>query len=401
MRKSVLLIFLLSYFSVSLLGQKFKAGDFEVNPILLWKISGHLPVYSSPVIFEDVVYYGGNDSVFHAVDLKSGIEKWSFRTSASIRSTAIPAYGYIYFSNAEGALYCLDYSGNMVWKVSGGMESPYDFADYHQSSPVAYDSVLYWGSGSGSLYAIDAFSGRVTWKFNAKGSIHSTPVVDEKGVYFGSFDGFVYALHKDTGRMKWKFKTVGHAYFPSGEVQGSPVLFKNLLFIGARDYNFYAIDKEKGYCHWNKAFTKGWVLSSSIYDSVLYIGGADERILAAVNPVDGQFIWKKDMEFLMFGKPLFAGNVLMIGTTIGKLHAFDRMTGNDLWTISTDAYKVNRFKYFKEDDSYRDDIYSIITSNEQFLEVEEELGGIFSTPAISSGYLVFTCTDGSVYCYRQ
>lgn len=47
----------------------------------------------------------------------------------------------------------------------------------------------------------------------------------------------------------------------------------------------------------------------------------------------------------------------------------------------------NRLKYFKEDDAYRDDIYSIIKSNEHFLEVEYELGGIFSTPAISNDFL--------------
>ncbi|MFZ4800191.1 MAG: PQQ-binding-like beta-propeller repeat protein, partial [Bacteroidia bacterium] len=71
-----------------------------------------------------------------------------------------------------------------------------------------------------------------------------------------------------------------------------------------------------------------------------------------------------------------------------------------LWAQATDAYTTNKSKYFKADDSYRDDIYSIITSNEQFLDVEFELGGIFSTPLVVDGSIIFTSTDGTVTCLR-
>ena len=138
-----------------------------------------------------------------------------------------------------------------------------------------------------------------------------------------------------------------------------------------------------------------------IEDTVLYLEGADERILNAVNPETGKEYWKRDMEFLMFGRPAFSKSMLYTGTTIGKLHAIDKATGNNVWAFSTDGYKNNRLKYFKEDDSYRDDIYSIIKSNENFLEVEMELGGIFSTPAISNGYLIIASTEGIVYCLKS
>ena len=106
------------------------------------------------------------------------------------------------------------------------------------------------------------------------------------------------------------------------------------------------------------------------------------------------------MEFLQFGPAVFDETMLFTGTTIGKLHAIDIKTGEKAWTFATDGYKANRLKYFKEDDTYRDDIYSIIKSNEHFLEVEEELGGIFSSPALSGEYIVFASTEGAVYCLR-
>jgi outer membrane protein assembly factor BamB len=92
---------------------------------------------------------------------------------------------------------------------------------------------------------------------------------------------------------------------------------------------------------------------------------------------------------------------MYVGTTIGKFHAINPKTGEKVWTISSDSYEKNHLKYFKEDDSYRDDIFTIIKSNEQFLEMQYELGGIFSTPAISAEYIVVPSTDGTVYCFKR
>ncbi len=61
----------------------------------------------------------------------------------------------------------------------------------------------------------------------------------------------------------------------------------------------------------------------------------------------------------------------------------------------------NRSKYFKPDDSYLDNIYSIITSNKQFLEVECELGGIFSTPYVAGERILFSSINGKIYCLRR
>ena len=373
----------------------------DMTPSLSWKYTSTAPFFSSPVTDGNKVFIGGDDSIFRALDLENGNLLWEFKTKGMIRSDALIENNLIYLNGGDGSLYCLNENGNAVWSVSVGNEKQYDFADYHQSSPVFFNNTIFFGLGDGFVYAVNSDTGELKWKFRTGDVVHSTPALDSSRLFIGSFDGNVYALNISDGSLIWKFKTVGQMYFPKGEVQGSPSLSDDLIFIGARDYNFYAIDKKKGYCHWNKVFKKGWVLTSMINDTALYIEGADERIISAVNPQTGKEYWKRDMEFLMFGRPAFSGTFLYTGTTIGKLHAMDKLTGNEVWTFSTDGYLNNRMKYFKDDDSYRDDIYSIIKSNEQFLEVEMELGGIFSTPVITNGYLVFTSTEGIVYCLKN
>ena len=377
-------------------------SDFKEKPKTKWVFEIKSPIFSSPSVSEDLVYFGGLDSIFYAIEISSGHEKWRFRTKGEIRSSPLIYGTRVFLNGGDGSLYALDKkSGELIWRFDAKCERKYDFADYFHSTPVINDSVLYFGSGDSNLYAIDFHTGHLIWSFKTGNIVHTTPAVCNDRIFFGSFDGFVYALNLKSGELIWKFKTVGHRFFPVGEVQGSPAVFNNLVIIGARDYNVYAIDQEKGFCHWNKSFTKGWGLNNNIHDSILYIGTADERVLIAADPETGNEYWKKNMEFLIFGNNAFSESLLYVGTTIGKLHGISLLSGDKLWSFETNSYKENRFKYFKPDDTYREDIYSIIKSNEQFLDVECELGGIFSTPYIDNNIIIFSSTNGTLYCLEK
>jgi eukaryotic-like serine/threonine-protein kinase len=381
---------------------KSNVHDFIETPTIQWSFKTHSQIFASPVINHDLVFIGNLDSILYAINVDSGKEKWRFHTKGEIRSNVCIDGNRLYLNGGDGTLYKLDkISGELIWKFRTEGEKKYDFADYFHSSPILSNGVVYFGSGNGNFYAVNSETGTLKWSFKSGNIIHTTAAVKGNKIFFGSFDGYVYALDLNKGNLIWKFKTVGHRYFPTGEVQGSPEVFNNLIIIGARDYNVYAIDQEKGYCHWNKAFTKGWALCNNVHDSVLYIGSADERVLIAADPGSGKEFWNIKMEFLVFGNNAYSDSLLYIGTTNGKIHAYRLNSGKKVWSFDTESYQYNHLKYFKPDDSYRDDIYSIIKSNEQFLSVECELGGIFSTPYISKDILIFSSTNGILYCLKK
>jgi eukaryotic-like serine/threonine-protein kinase len=373
--------------------------DFKEIPKVKWIFSTKAPFFSSPVSSGRLVYIGGLDSTLYAIDLNTGNEKWRFHTRGEIRSNTCIQGDRLYLNGGDGTLYAINKNtGAFLWRFDTGGERKYDFADYFHSTPVFENKIIYFGSGDGSFYAVNSETGNLVWVFKTGNIIHTTPAISGNKIFFGSFDGYVYSLDLKSGELLWKFKTVGHRYFPKGEVQGSPSVYKNLVFIGARDYNVYALDQERGYCHWNKSFTRGWGLSNNIHDSILYIGSADERVLIAAEPESGKELWKQGMEFLVFGNNAYSENMLYLGTTIGKLHGISLHSGEKIWSFETETYREKRSGYFKADDSYRDDIYSIIKSNEQFLDVEIELGAVFSTPLIISDNILFSCTNGNLYC---
>ena len=336
-------------------------SDFKEKPKIKWVFETKSSIFSSPVLSENLVYIGGLDSLLYAVDIYSGKEKWRFHSNGGIRSNPCLDGDKLFLNGGDGTIYALDKkTGAVFWKFNTNGERKYDFADYFQSTPVMNKNILFFGSGDGNFYAVNSETGLLVWKFKTGNIVHTTPAISNDNIFFGSFDGYFYALNQKNGELAWKFKTVGHRYFPSGEVQGSPSVFDNLVFFGARDYNVYALDQEKGYCHWNKSFSKGWGLNNNIHDSILYIGTADERVLIAAEPETGKEFWRRNMEFLVFGNNAFSETMLYLGTTIGKLHGISLNSGEKIWSFDTDSYLEKREKYFKADDSYRDDIYSII-----------------------------------------
>ena len=370
-------------------------------PGLIWKQTFSAPINSSPVVDGDLLFFGGFDSSFYSLQLSDGTELWHYKTGGEIRSTPAIFDTTVIFSSGDGSVYCLaKRSGALCWKFATKGERKQDFADYYQSSPVISGGNLFFGSGDGNIYAIKPTDGSLIWQFATGGVVHATPAVDDDELFVGSFDGHFYALSVESGALLWKFKSVGQEWFPRGDFQGSPTAGGGVVVVGARDYNLYVLDGARGFCRWNKRFARGWALANKIVDSVLYTGTSDDRLLIAMELASGRELWRTNLHFNIFGGLAIDGGIGYVGTLLGKLYAVDLKSGAERWAFATDGYNANHLKYFKADDSFRDDIFEIVKSDEAFIDVEHEIGAIFSTPALAGDRLVFTSTDGSVYCLK-
>jgi eukaryotic-like serine/threonine-protein kinase len=388
--------------------QKVPQVDFEKTPVVQWKFKIKQPVFSSPVISEGTVYVGGLDSTLYALELSTGNVKWKLKTNGELRSTVAIEGTKVYLLGGNGVLSCIDKNtGKPVWRSVFDntalflAERRYDFADYFHSSPVVNNGVVYFGTGNGRFNAVSADNGETIWSFKAGDIIHNTPVITKDKIYFGCFDGFVYALDIRSGQVVWKFKSVGQQYFPNGEMQGSPSLGHGSIFIGGRDYNLYAVNSNGGYANWNRKFQAGWALSTTVQDTVLYVGTSDDRLLLALDARTGHELWKTNVKFNIFGGCAFTTGMVYVGSIWGKLFGIDKKTGAIRWAFDTDGYTTNHLKYFKSDDTFRDDIGAILRSPIEWIGAEYKMGGIFSTPAISGNTIVISSTEGVVYCLRR
>jgi outer membrane protein assembly factor BamB len=380
-------------------------ADFENMPAVQWRFKSNRPFFATPVVSDGVVYVGGTDSTLYALNINSGELKWRFKTGGEIRSTVCLYGDQLFLYSGDATLYSLDKrSGKVLWmfKTKGGIlgDRRYDFADYFQSSPVFHDGKIFFGAGDERVYALDS-TGKLIWSFKATGILHTTPAIYQDRLFIGSFDGNLYALSLEHGDLLWKFKTLGHRYFPDGEVQGTPIVANGIVYFGARDYNIYAVDAIGGYAHWNKSFPFGWAMALTPRDSVVYVGTSDDRILAALAGATGKELWRTDVKFNIFGAASYSKNMAYVGTLMGKLFGIDLKDGKVRWTYTTESYQKTRLKYFKDDDTFREDIGKHIKTPADFIAMEYSLGAIFSTPTIANDRMVVSSTDGFIYCFKK
>jgi len=201
---------------------------------LLWEFKTGGRVISSPVVANGVVFVGSNDHFLHAIDAGNGRELWKFQTGANVNGSAAVANGVVYFLSLDGNAYSLDArTGKQLWKFSTQGESRLNAAglyglapsrevvpdvwDFYLSSPAVEGDTVYFGSGDHYVYALDARSGNLRWKFLAGDVVHSSPAIAGGILYIGCWDGVLYALNAKTGQPVWKFATgVDATHFMQG-----------------------------------------------------------------------------------------------------------------------------------------------------------------------------------------
>jgi len=97
-----------------------------------------------------------------------------------------------------------------------------------QATPVVVNGVMFIGSGAGTVFAIDARSGAIKWKYESKmiGTNRGVAVAEGK-VFAGLRDNLLIALDQQTGELVWK-TTIADA----GTTSAPPVYHDGLVYIG-------------------------------------------------------------------------------------------------------------------------------------------------------------------------
>ncbi|WP_175500092.1 PQQ-binding-like beta-propeller repeat protein, partial [Streptomyces sp. CC77] len=197
---------------------------------------GGVPVRVSPA--EDGYVYVVAGTRVLSVDVLSGHVRWHFEAPAVFLSP--PAFvpgpavtgGGVYLADYLGTVYALDATtGKDRWRIA---------TEARQSTqPVLVaDGNIHVASGS-ALYTLDAVTGTPKWRFAAGGEIVGAPVAADGRLHFGSADHVLYTLDAAGGQLRWKLTT-------GGEITGSPVVRAGVVYACSKDRCVYALDAVKG-----------------------------------------------------------------------------------------------------------------------------------------------------------
>lgn len=344
---------------------------------ILWKATIPLSGYNSPVIWGNKLFISGANAQKREVycfDRNSGKLIWSKAVdnipgspAAAPRTTedtglAAPSLYTdgirVYAIFGTGDVIAFDMDGNRVWARNLGVP---DNHYGHSSSLIGWKDKLFvqYDTNRGQrLLALNVANGETVWETprSVKVSWASPILANVNGKYqiILATDPTVAAYDIDTGKEVWSVRGL------MGEVGPSP------------------------------AFGEGLVFATQEYATLM-----------AINPANGQIVWKDDEYLSEVASPVVAGGMVFLATSYGVLVAYDAKTGEKLWEqddgpgyYSSPVVADNKLFIFDLDGRLQ--VYAL--EREKKLLAESNLGAkITSTPAFSDGR-IFIRAGTTIYC---
>lgn len=392
-------------------------------PAVKWAFKAEGAIVTSPTIADGVVYIGSLSGHLYAIDQESGKEKWNFKSRMPIASSAAIADGTVYFVSSAGSLAAIDAAtGKPKWvyaieyerrfEAKGMHGYPYpaqtipDAWDIWTSSPAVANGKVFFGSGDGNVYAIDARSGLLQWKFATKDVVHASPSVVGNTLYIGSWDGDFYALDTETGQQKWVFHAGrDEAIHNQVGFQSSAAVVDGTVYVGCRDAHVYALDAATGRKKWDYPASKSWVnVTPAVRDGLVYAATSDSSRFMALEAKTGRLRFNFDAKAYVFSSPALAGGLAYFGSHNGRLYAVDAKTGTLAWSFQTEASKADPLKVLTPDGALNAEAFAPTFHDFQDMYVDfyryVSIGAIMSSPAVDRGVVYVGSMDGNLYALQ-
>jgi len=388
-----------------------------------WTFHTGGPIVASPVVADGVVYIASLDGYLYALDPTSGTERWKFKSRMPIASTPAIEGDTLYFVSSTGALAALGTAdGQPRWVFAAEYEKKFEAKNLHgylpaaqtmpdawdlfTSSPAVAGGRVYFGSGDGGIYAVDAATGVLQWKFQTGDVVHGSPAVVDGTVYVGSWDSNLYALDAESGQPRWVFHGgQDPAIHNQVGFQSSPAVVGGTVYVGCRDAHVYAIEAKTGQKKWDYPTSKSWVIGTpAVRGDTLYVGTSDSHRFMALDTRTGRLRFNLDTKAYVFSSAALAGERVYVGSHNGRLYAIDADSGALLSEFRTEASKADPLHVLNDDGSLSGAIYAPVFGDFQDMYVAYlrfvSIGAIVSSPAIDGGTLYVGSMDGNLYAIR-
>ncbi len=183
--------------------------------------------------------------------------------------------------------------------------------------------MAYVGSDDNHVYALEAETGTLLWRFETGDVIRSTPTVAGGAVYIGSIDNHVYALDASTGALLWKHDT-------GDWVQYSPVANGGLVYVRALqdgDRKVHALDAMSGEQVWvaEAPYPFGAEFTVAVAGGMPFTRD-DFGEFHALNASTGELVWSFSAGMGAESSPAVVDGVVYL-TAVNTAYALDESTG--------------------------------------------------------------------------
>ena len=212
----------------------------------LWQLKARADIEFPPSVAYGKVYVAQQKGRFYAINARTGKIVWTKHFSRCAAASPTIHDGIVYQAFMH-PLPCAKHAGDargfvIAWNARNGRELWRVEAGSVESSPLLVGNTLYFGSWDHRLYAYTIRGERkpaLRWTFTADDQIVAAPAHANNSVFVATSSGSVYAVDASTGRMQWhatSFSRFGRReYF-----YATPTVAYGRVFIGNADGTVYA-----------------------------------------------------------------------------------------------------------------------------------------------------------------
>ena len=281
----------------------------------------------------DTVFVTTGYGALTALNASTGAELWAQKLEASATGSPTVREGIVYVTSRDSRAWAIDAkNGRIKWQLPG---SPTPSVMVGGTAPAVSDKFAVFPFGSGELIAAFRKGGVRTWASSVSGKrrgrayagitdITGDPVIVGNVVYAGSQSGRIVALDMGSGERIWTANE--GAYSPVWPVGGS-------VFLVSDEAQLVRLDAATGERIWGiqmPYYTRDRIKRRKAvfthYGPVLAGGrlivASNDGLIRSYNPVDGALISTVDVPGGATTNPVVVGGVLYVVSTNGQLHAF-------------------------------------------------------------------------------
>ena len=275
-----------------------------------------------------------------------------------------------------------------VWMTNIG-------ASVFMSSPLIADGKVFVASvdenlkGEAHIYALEAATGKLLWKYKTRNSIKNTIAIDGDRVFAQDAEGYLYAVRIKDGQLSWEKKLAvaglpvlvdgivadkGVVYAGAGKglcaltAESGNVLWQNtawpqgegttttgalgngVLVTGVQWKGLYGTDAATGKKLWqaDKNGLRNRGASAAVHGNFMYL--ISQKSLFILETKTGQVIVRKELPFDVdvTSTPLLTDKMIVFGTSASGLVALDRETLELKWQVNTGDALVYTAPYSRQ-----------------------------------------------------
>ena len=267
-----------------------------------------------------MVYCGSTNGSFFALDEHLGKLLWKFDAPFPI-STRAAIQGDTVCLVSGNQLIALDRAdGHERWHFVAKPFRPIysmDLTDYHRSSPVIANGVVYFGDDWGDLNGLDLASGKLVFQYTTETArpIRATPAIAQGIVCFGDWEGDVYAVRLSDQKLLWQHRDPGvRPYY--GAVVSEFRIQDGIVYFGSQHDTFAPLDLATGKPVWSYTDPSHTYLPSTpLLQNGRVIIGTTIFANAVLCLEKGRVTWSFKADGIFFTAPVASGSLLIVNST--------------------------------------------------------------------------------------